>query len=81
MGKHCPFPHSKPDAESFPVRFLNRFGNGFSVAGLDLRISRFQPSSTGVGWFEARAGEFSCRIPKSSQQTQAVNVTSCSGAL
>ena len=39
----------------------------------DLRISRFQPCSNRIGWFIARAGGFTQGIPKSSQQTEAVN--------
>jgi predicted O-methyltransferase YrrM len=73
LGKHYPFPHSKPDPESFAVAFVNCVRNTFSFTGADVRISRFQPRSNGVGWFEARAGEFTRGIPKSPQQTKAVN--------
>ena len=66
MGKHYPFPHSQPDAESLSVSFFNCIGNALSVTGADIRISRFQPRSNGVGWFNARTEEFTCGIPKSS---------------
>ena len=58
MGKHYPFPHSQPDSESFAVSFVNCVRNTVSFTGADVRISRFQPRSNGVGWFDARAGEF-----------------------
>jgi hypothetical protein len=60
VGKHYPFPHSQPDSESFAVPFVNCVRNTFSVvvANADVRISRFQPRSNGVGWFDARAGAF-----------------------
>jgi len=73
LGKHYPFPDSQPDPESFAVSFVNCVGDTFSVAVANLRISRFQPRSNGVGWFDARAGEFTNVIPKSSQQTEAMN--------
>jgi predicted O-methyltransferase YrrM len=69
LGKHYPFPHS----ESFAVSFVNCVRNTVSVTGADVRISRFQPRSNGVGCFDARAGAFTRGIPKSSQQTEAVN--------
>jgi hypothetical protein len=81
LGKHYPFPHSQPDPESFAVSFVNCVGNTVSVADADVRISRFQSGSNGVGWFDARASAFTRDIPKSSQQTEAVNSTYCSGAL
>ena len=71
LGKPYRFPDSKPDPESFAVSFVNCVGDTFSVA--NLRISRFQPRSNGVGWFDARANAFTRGIPKSSQQTEAVN--------
>src|ERR1043166_2936867 len=74
LGKDYPFAHSKPDSESFAVSFFNCIGNTLSVTGADVRISRFQPRSHGVGWFEARAGEFTRGITKSSQQTETVNL-------
>jgi hypothetical protein len=74
LGKHYPFPHSQPDSESVAVSFANCVWNTVSVTVADVRISRFQPRSNGVGWFDARAGEFARGIPKSSQQTEAVNV-------
>src|SRR5262245_45003480 len=73
MGKYNPFPHSQSDPESFAVSFVNCVGNAVSVTGGDVRISRFQSRSNGVGWFEARACEFTPGIPKSSQQAEAVN--------
>src|SRR6266581_7291241 len=69
LGKHYPFPHSQP----FAVCFVNCVRNTLSVTVADVRISRFQPRSNGVGWFDARAGAFTRGIPKSSQQTEAVN--------
>ena len=56
LGKHYPFPYSQPDSESFSVSFVNCVRNTVSVA--DVRISRFQPCSNGVGWFDALAGAF-----------------------
>jgi predicted O-methyltransferase YrrM len=73
LGKHYSFPHAQPHAESFAVSFVNCIRNAVSVTGADVRISCFQPRSNGVGWFEARAGEFTPGIPKSSQQTETVN--------
>jgi hypothetical protein len=73
LGKCYPFAQSEPDPESFAVSFVNRVGNTFSFTGADVRISRFQPRSNGVGSFDACANEFTCGIPKSSQQTKAVN--------
>jgi hypothetical protein len=81
LGKHYPFPDSQPDPESFSVSFVNCAGNTFSVAVVDVRISRFQPRTNGVGWFDARANAFTRGTPKSSQQTEAVNAVYCSGAL
>ena len=69
MGKHYPFPHSQP----FAVCFVNCVRNTLSVTVADVRISRFQPRSNAIGWFDARAGAFTSGIPKSSQQTEAVN--------
>src|SRR6266446_8809582 len=69
LGKHYPFPYSEP----FAVCFVNCARNTLSVTVADVRISRFQPRSNGVGWFDARAGAFTRGIPKSSQQTEAVN--------
>jgi Methyltransferase domain len=73
LGKHYPFPYSQSDAEPVAVSFFNCIGNTFAVTVSDLRISRFQPRSNGIGWFIARAGWFTQGIPKSSQQTEAVN--------
>ena len=73
LGKDYPFPHSQPDAEPFSVSFVNCVGNAFSVTGADVRISRFQPCTDSLGWFDARAGAFTRGNPKSSQQTKAVN--------
>jgi len=75
LGKHYPFPHSKPDTESFAICFGNGVGNAIPVTIADIRISRFQPGSNGVGWFDARAGKFTRGIPNSSQQTEAVNAS------
>ncbi len=58
MGKHYPFPHSQPDSESFIVPFVNCVRNTVSFAVADVRISRFQPRSNGVGWFDAHANPF-----------------------
>jgi hypothetical protein len=74
LGKHHPFPHSQPDSESFGVTFVNCVRNTVCVTNADVRISRFQPRSNGVVWFDACAGEFTRGIPKSSQQTEAVKV-------
>jgi hypothetical protein len=74
LGKHYSFPHSKPDAEPFAVSLLNCVGNAASVTGADVRISRFQPRSNEVLYFDAHAGEFTQGISNSSQQTEAVNV-------
>jgi len=71
LGKHHPFPHSQSDSEAFAVSFVNCLRNTVSVT--DVRISRFQPRSNGVGWFDAHADAFTRGIPKSSQQTEAVN--------
>ena len=71
LGEHCPFPYSEPDSEPFAVSFVYCVRNTVPVA--DLRISRFQPRSDGVGWFDAHAGEFTHGISKSSQQTEVVN--------
>jgi hypothetical protein len=73
LGKHYPFPHSQPDSESFAVSFADCVGNAVAFTGADVRISCFQPSSNGVGSFDACAGEFTRGIPKSSQQTETVN--------
>ena len=73
LGEHCPFPYSEPDSEPFAVSFVYCVRNTIPVALADLRISRFQPPSDGVGWFDAHAGEFTHGISKSSQQTEAVN--------
>ena len=73
LGKHYPFPHSQPDSESFAVSFVNCVRNTVSVTVADVRISCFQPRGNGVGWFDARAGAFTNVIPKSSQQTEAMN--------
>ena len=45
LGKHYSFPHSQPDSESFAVfeRDAVSFGNTFSGAVANLRISRFNP--------------------------------------
>ncbi len=69
LGKHYPFPHS----ESFAVSFVYCARNTVPVALTDLRISRFQPRSDGVGWFDAHPGECTHGISKSSQQTEVVN--------
>ena len=64
MGKHYPFPHSKPDPESFAASerdagsFVNSTGNPISFTVADVRISRIQPRSNGVGSFDACAIEF-----------------------
>jgi hypothetical protein len=73
LGKHYSFPHSQPDSESSAVSFVNCVRNTVSFTGADVRISRFQPRSNGIGSFEAHAGEFTRGIAKSSQQTEAVN--------
>jgi len=59
--------------ESVAVSFVNCVGNTLAGTVSDLRISRFQPCSNRIGWFVARAGGFTQGIPKSSQQTEAVN--------
>src|SRR6266480_1808475 len=69
LGEH----YSQPDSEPFAVSFVNCVRNTVPAAVADLRVSRFQPRSDGVGWFDADAGEFTHGIPKSSQQTEAVN--------
>ena len=64
LGKHYPFPYSQPDSESFAVferdaiSFVDSSGNTLSDAVANLRISRFQPRSNGVGWFDAHANAF-----------------------
>ena len=58
MGEHYPFAHSKPDSEPFAVSFANCVRNSISFTGADIRISRFQPRSNGVGWFDAHTREF-----------------------
>jgi predicted O-methyltransferase YrrM len=73
LGKHHSFSHSEPDAESFAVYFLNSAGNAVTVTLADVRISRFQSHSNGLGSLDARADEFTRGITKSSQQTEAVN--------
>jgi predicted O-methyltransferase YrrM len=73
LGEHYPFPYSQPDSEPFAVSFVYCVRNTVPVAVADLRISRFQPRSDGVGWFDAHAGEFTHGISKSSQQTEVVN--------
>jgi predicted O-methyltransferase YrrM len=73
LGKYYPFAHSQPDPESFAVSFGNCVRNTVSFTVADVRISHFQPRTNGAGWFETRAGEFTRGIPKSSQQTEAVN--------
>jgi predicted O-methyltransferase YrrM len=73
LGEHHPFPRSERDSEPFAVCFVNCVRNTVSFTITDVRISRFQPRSNGVGWFDARAGEFTRRIPKSSQQMEALN--------
>ena len=73
MGKHRPFSHSQPVPESVAVSFVNCVGNTLAGTVSDLRISRFQPCSNRIGWFVDRAGGFTQGIPKSSQQTEAVN--------
>jgi predicted O-methyltransferase YrrM len=73
LGKYYLFPNSKSDAESFAVSFVNCVGNSVSFTGADIRISRFQPCSNGVGWFDVHTREFTQGIAKSSQQTEAVN--------
>jgi hypothetical protein len=74
LGKHYSVPHSQSDPESFAVCFVNRVGNTVSVTIADIRISRFQSRCNGVSWFHACAGDFTHGIPKSSPQTEAVNV-------
>jgi predicted O-methyltransferase YrrM len=69
LGKYNPFSYS----ESVAVSFFNCVGNGFAITFADLRISRFQPRSNGIGWCVAQTGGFTQGIPKSSQQTEAVN--------
>ena len=69
MEKDYPYPHSKPDSDSF----INCIGNTFCFPGADIRISRFQPRSNGIPWFDACADEFTRGIPKSPQQTEAMN--------
>ena len=81
MGKYYPFPHSQSDTKSFAVSFANCVRHALPFAVADIRISRFQPRSKGVGWFDGHAREFTQGISKSSQQTETVNVLSCSGAL
>ena len=73
MGKHHSHPHSQSDAEPFTISFGDCIRNAVFVTGADVRISRFQPRSSGVGWFDAHALEFTQGISKSSQQTEAVN--------
>src|SRR5436190_15738170 len=73
LGEHYPVPYSQPDSEPFAVSFVNCVRNTVPAAVADLRVSRFQPRSDGVGWFDADAGEFTHGIPESSQQTEAVN--------
>ncbi len=67
-----PTPSPSP-SRAFAVSFVNSVGNTVSVTVADVRISRFQPRSNGVGWFDARAGAFTRGIPKASQQTETVN--------
>jgi predicted O-methyltransferase YrrM len=75
LGKYYPFAH----AESFAVSkrdaasFVNCVGNTVSFTLADVRISRFQPRTNGIGWFDARGGEYTRGIPKSTQKTEAVN--------
>jgi predicted O-methyltransferase YrrM len=69
LGKYYAFAH----AESFAVSFGNCVRNTVSFTVADVRISCFQPRTNGVGSFDSRAGEFTRGIPKSSQQTEAVN--------
>jgi hypothetical protein len=66
LGKHYSFPHSQPGSESLAVSFVNRVRNTVSFTGADVRVPRFHPRCNGVGWVEARAGEFTGGIPKSS---------------
>jgi predicted O-methyltransferase YrrM len=73
LGKYYPLPHTHPDPESFVLSFVNCVRNTVSFTGSDVRISRFQPRSNGVGWFDVRASEFTRGIPTSSQQTETVN--------
>ncbi len=72
LGKYYPFAHSQSDPESFTVCFPNSVRNTISFTSADVRISHFQPNCNAVAWFDARAGEFTRGIPKSSQ-TEAVN--------
>ena len=81
MGKHHPSPHSQSDAEPFAIPFADCVWNAASIAVADVRISRFQPRSNEVVYFDAHASEFTQAISKSSQQTEAVNAVYCSGAL
>jgi hypothetical protein len=74
LGKYHPFPHSKSDAEPFPVSFLRCVGNTFSVAIANVRISRFNLGSDRVTSRDSCSNPFTRRISKSPQQTEAVNV-------
>ena len=70
MGEHYPVAHSEPKSFAVSERdivcFANRFGNTFSVTVGDVRISCCEPCADGLGWFDARAGEFTQSISKSS---------------
>ena len=70
-----PSPTPSPTPSPSPSRSLvNCVGNTFSFTVADVRISRFQPRQRPLDWSDARADEFTRGIPKSSQQTEAVNV-------
>ena len=70
LGKHYSFPYSQSD----PVSFAECVGYAISFSGADIRVSCFQPSSNGLGWFHTGAGEFIRAFPESSSQTEAVKI-------
>jgi hypothetical protein len=66
--------YSFPDSESFAVPFVNCFRNTLSFTDGNVRISRFQSCSNGLGSLDARARELIRGIAKSPQQTETVNI-------
>jgi predicted O-methyltransferase YrrM len=75
LGNYYPFAHAESFAVSKrdAVSFVNCVGNTVSFTLANVRISRFQSRSNGIGWFDARGGEYTRGIPKSTQKTEAVN--------
>ena len=74
-GKILSLPHSKPDTESLAISFGNSVGNARYAASpsptFAFHVS--SPAATASAGSTARSGEFTRGIPKSSQQTEAVN--------